>query len=212
MNYNWHTFQNFGYISYDFTDEQLLPIKTEIHEIKSNFELALPQKANSLLAGHMNKEYFLEKSFQYANDLIYPFIQLYDDQFNYVNYIDILNKPCDLVLDTFWVNFQKKHEFNPAHNHNGIMSFVIWIDIPYSLEQEQTVYPELPQKDAVSSTFYFEYTDIFGRIRHNYLPVNKSYENKMIIFPSCVNHGVYPFYTSDDYRISVSGNFKFNVK
>ena len=34
----------------------------------------------------------------------------------------------------------------------------------------------------------------------------------MIIFPACVNHGVYPFYTSDDYRVSVAGNFKFDIK
>jgi len=31
----------------------------------------------------------------------------------------------------------------------------------------------------------------------------------MIIFPSIIQHGVYPFYTSDEYRISVSGNIDY---
>jgi len=30
------------------------------------------------------------------------------------------------------------------------------------------------------------------------------------MFPSLLAHCVYPFYTSDDYRISISGNIKFD--
>jgi len=32
------------------------------------------------------------------------------------------------------------------------------------------------------------------------------------MFPSQLIHAVYPFYTSDEYRISVSGNIKFKVE
>jgi hypothetical protein len=31
------------------------------------------------------------------------------------------------------------------------------------------------------------------------------------MFSAKYNHLVYPFYTSDDYRITISGNFKFKV-
>ena len=34
----------------------------------------------------------------------------------------------------------------------------------------------------------------------------KSDEKKIIMFPAGLNHVVYPFYTSDDYRITISGN------
>ena len=34
---------------------------------------------------------------------------------------------------------------------------------------------------------------------------------KIIFFPSKLNHCVYPFYTSDDTRISISGNILFEV-
>ena len=51
-----------------------------------------------------------------------------------------------------------------------------------------------------------------GRIFDLPVHVDKSYEGKMLMFPSFVQHGVYPFYTSDDYRITVSGNVSVNVE
>ena len=38
------------------------------------------------------------------------------------------------------------------------------------------------------------------------MPVDKSYERKIILFPGDTLHSVSPFYTSDDYRVTVSGN------
>jgi hypothetical protein len=38
------------------------------------------------------------------------------------------------------------------------------------------------------------------------IDVDKSFEGKMLMFPNSAYHTVYPFYTSDDYRITVSGN------
>ena len=44
-------------------------------------------------------------------------------------------------------------------------------------------------------------------------PVNmdKSYIGKCMIFPAVLKHMVYPFFTSDDYRITVSGNLVLNT-
>ena len=36
------------------------------------------------------------------------------------------------------------------------------------------------------------------------------WEQVIILFPSITQHCVYPFYTSDDYRITVSGNLYLN--
>ena len=44
------------------------------------------------------------------------------------------------------------------------------------------------------------------------LDVDKSFEGQMVMFPSKLQHLVYPFYTSDDYRITVSGNINFWVE
>ena len=41
-------------------------------------------------------------------------------------------------MEKFWVNYQKKYEFNPLHAHSGKISFVIWMKIPYYYEDEMT--------------------------------------------------------------------------
>ena len=37
-------------------------------------------------------------------------------------------------------------------------------------------------------------------------------EGCMLLFPSLLQHQVYPFYENDGYRISVSGNLCFDIK
>ena len=38
-----------------------------------------------------------------------------------------------------WVNFSRRGEFNPMHNHTGIISSVVFIDIPDELEEEREI-------------------------------------------------------------------------
>ena len=54
--------------------------------------------------------------------------------------------------------------------------------------------------------FSFQYSNIFGELQESPQPVDKSFEGRMFLFPSIMSHQVYPFYTSDEYRITVSGN------
>jgi hypothetical protein len=54
--------------------------------------------------------------------------------------------------------------------------------------------------------FQFHYTDILGNITGAVLPIDKKWEGQMLLFPALLNHSVFPFYSSNDYRISVSGN------
>ena len=42
----------------------------------------------------------------------------------------------DLRLRQCWVNYMKKYEFNPLHNHSGLYSFVIFVKIPFDLNNE----------------------------------------------------------------------------
>jgi hypothetical protein len=59
-----------------------------------------------------------------------------------------------------------------------------------------------------SSMFSFYYTNSLGEIKNQYLPISKEWEWKCAFFPAVMRHGVYPFFTSDGTRISVSGNIK----
>ena len=75
--------------------------------------------------------------------------------------------------------------------------------------QEELDYLSTPDKTAnQGSSFVFYYTDSMGNIKPSFLPVDKSWENTAIFFPGLMLHGVQPFFTSDDYRITVSGTIR----
>ena len=57
--------------------------------------------------------------------------------------------------------------------------------------------------------FVFLMINEVGQIVSHAVPVDKEWEGKMALFPASLNHQVYPFYTSDEYRISISGNVGF---
>ena len=110
----------------------------------------------------------------------------------------------ELNLLSAWINMQVKHEYNPVHNHDGILSWVTWVNIPYNLEDELKLYPNANCQDV--SMFSFIYTTALGEIAIERLPIDKTWEGKMCIFPARLPHAVAPFYTSDGIRISVAGN------
>ena len=110
-----------------------------------------------------------------------------------------------------WVNLQKKLENNPPHFHSGSFSFVIWLEIPFDINEEMDRPSSRNSNSCYPAHFEFAFNSPENKIQMHYLPVDKKWRNKLAIFPSDLNHGVHPFYTSDDYRISVSGNFYFDT-
>ena len=168
------------------------------------------------LIGNVSDSYALIDENNYFQDKIArplstAYYQMSGNKHPMQNYVRTLNQ-YTLDLDSLWFNRQKKHEFNPMHDHGGVYSFVIWLKIPYDWREEQS----LPQfngtkdEDKKAGQFEFEYYDIFGRKSHYNLNLDSSWENKMVFFPSMFNHCAYPFYTSDEDRISVSGNLWLN--
>lgn len=202
-------FPNHGFLSTKLTEEQLEPVKSEINEVRENFELGI--KANDALAGNIRQEYRLPKSRDYLEKLIVPFLHDYDKHFNYNRYIKLLDKDMPMRMNDPWVNFQRKHEFNPIHDHSGIYSWVIWIKVPYLINDELAASPGKDSLDPVSGHFEFQYTTTLGSIQPYKIAADQTMENTLIVFPSKLTHQVYPFYSSDDYRISVSGNFVINT-
>lgn len=112
----------------------------------------------------------------------------------------------NLKLTSMWINKQKKCECNQLHNHIGDISFATWIKIPYDFDDEINFDTRKNKLDFRNAVFQFVYTDPFGKIIIEPLGIDKSWEGSIMFFDSRLNHQVYPFYTSDDYRISISGN------
>ena len=193
--------------------EQLLYVETKIspsdlEELKNKAKDCLEnqnnfENSNNTLAGNIEKEFFLDKSFKkillpYYSSLAKKFI---DIDINYYN-----KKNFNWDLSGFWINFQKKHEFNPLHDHTGDFSFVLWIQIPYNLEEELKLDNCINANSQKNSLFSFTYIDPYGNLVEKPLPIDKTWEGTIVLFRSNLKHQVFPFFTSDDYRISISGN------
>tara|TARA_R100000908_G_scaffold25678_1_gene11787 strand:+ start:73 stop:711 length:639 start_codon:yes stop_codon:yes gene_type:complete len=122
-------------------------------------------------------------------------------------------------LTSWWVSYQKKNEFFSYHHHSGIYSFVIWMKIPYSY-RDQNIISKLADKvsgvspknsNTRSGCFEFNYPDILGNTTRSEYKLDKNWEGNMVFFPSRLPHAVYPFYNSDEDRISVAGNITFDT-
>ncbi len=165
------------------------------------------------LAGNIKEEWSLETVIPIFNSYIINLINkhpihlqtLERERKKFINQ----DKVPPLQLNSFWVNFQKKHEFNPVHNHNGLFSFVIFVKIPYDLEKELKEGPGSLSNSNYTSCLQFHVTNLLGRHYDEVVYVDKSYEGGVYFFNAETMHCVYPFFTSDDYRITVSGNIKW---
>ena len=120
----------------------------------------------------------------------------------------LLPSNTKLILHDIWVNYQYKTEFNPPHNHSGVYSFAIWLKIPYSWKDQC----KLPQfqgvrdNDIKAGNFEFEYIDTLGEIRNRGFRLSPDLEGTMLFFPAKLRHCVFPFYETDEPRVSVAGN------
>jgi len=205
---SFHEPANLGFVTCKVPDEILKEIKKEVKEIQEDFKKAVDNRHN--LVGHINNEYTLEKSKRFLEPFLLEIGQQYNNRYNYVQTVSGVMSgkiSFDLTLDGFWVNFQKKHEFNPMHHHAGVYSFVIWLNLPFNHKDEEAIYPIVNGENRTSK-FTFHYTDILGNLGLYSIPADQDLEGHLVLFPSKLNHSVNPFYTSDDYRISVAGNLQ----
>jgi hypothetical protein len=128
----------------------------------------------------------------------------YDVSFNLLSSLKHTSHITKFISVDPWINIQHKHEFVPTHTHDGVVSFVIWIKIPYDIKTELSVGDK-------ASTFEFTYSSIIGAQLTQRINVSKEYEGKIVMFPSGLSHTVYPFYSSDESRISISGNVSYDT-
>jgi len=186
----------------------LSELKLQVDKLKHDFNLG--EKYNDLLAGEIEHEYGLEVKpnlQNYIKDLSYRLEEETGWMDSLLNIDYQLPKSPSLSLSQLWVNFQKKYEYNPIHNHTGVFSFVIWYKVPFLISNERSQYGHKSQEHKIShGNFSFLFTHPLGGIIQHNIPADKNAEGMIVIFPSKLHHCVYPFYTSDEYRISIAGN------
>jgi hypothetical protein len=138
-------------------------------------------------------------------------VHAFNKEYEILSHLETNSTSRPIILDKTWVNFQKKYEFNPFHLHSGFLSFVIWINVPYELDEELKLSPGESSRYNAAGGFHFLYPSTTMGLMDTHISIDKKMENKIIVFPSTFFHAVYPFYSSDGYRISVSGNFIFDT-
>ena len=131
-----------------------------------------------------------------------------------------------------WVNYQTKNEYVPLHHHEGVLSWVLWVKIPYDVNEERKedlddkgdsitasftffffLFSSLAPRNlpSITASFNFCYFDIAGNQRTFPIAVDKSHEGVLMMFPSKLLHQVNPFYKSEGERISISGNIRYET-
>lgn len=207
-------FANLGVLESTLPEDLFQLLKTSIDNLTEDSETY-----NTRLVGHIREEYSLDHINKEMSGYIIALAHAWNDAYpGYLKKFEEVSKSNDyeLELTSLWVNKQKKYEFNPLHTHPSVLSFVIWVKIPYNLEDEINYFPPVSgsssdRGNVHTSKFCFVHLDILGMIKQIPVPVDSSYEGTIMMFPSSLNHMVYPFYTSDEYRISVSGNIRIKV-
>ena len=196
-----------GYLLKKLPQDIHSEVKSVVDTIQSDFSKAIPYNHN--LAGQIDKEYYTQlpnKTTQYIKDNIGEHCNSNLDYYRSIKGM-FGREPILVYEGGCWVNFQEKYEYNPMHSHDGVFSFVIWYQIPFYKEDEIKYGSGKGKKPQDNKNGNFEFISYNGRIvTSTPLGIDKSMEGYMAIFPSSLHHIVYPFYTSDDYRVTLSGN------
>ncbi len=192
---------NMGWLEYRLTAEEYNYIWKCIENKKESH--------GHKLAGNIDSSYVLEDIDNWLfNKLLSPLEAEYEKSFSSLGKRVPINKYSPYYLERWWVNYQRQNEFNPLHDHSGVYSFLIWMKIPTSYEEQNLNNPSNTKRIS-SVDFYF--TDTLGHPMNYSYQLSPEMEGIMLFFPATLQHQVYPFYNCDDVRISVSGNLSLDV-
>ena len=154
------------------------------------------------LAGHLEEERKFQKE-----DMIWFLKETHHHFEDYIarasNHSNAGIPSLAVDLDALWINYMKKHEYNPIHTHDGSMSFVIYCDVPPEIEEDSKKRNIGRHHGPGSIDFYYGDKMILNRDVWSFYPVTGDF----LIFPAWLKHAVWPYYI-DKERVSVSGNLK----
>ena len=191
--------------------------KTKISEelknrlLSSSKDQKIPNNKN--LAGRIDNEklFDLESHKKFEEEIIFLVKDYLKFVINEQSNVDIRIENVGFILESLWVNFQKRNEYNPPHSHGGDISFVIYLEIPDEIKNETFIGNSTPNG---SISFIYGNTTLSHKKENTlidllqpktlitHLPEN----GEMFIFPAYLMHYVESFTSVDVERISVSGN------
>ena len=173
---------------------------------------------NNQLAGEIEDEWTIPTSIveldsfkNYIDDLSLRYLTSFASQYHIENdeippylfkFAQCLEKS---VLTHAWFNDQKDDEYNPIHNHTGILSGVLYLKIPEYL-------PSRKNKDTDGTISFVGNSSDTDIIMTNSTITISPKVGDIFLFPSLLKHQVYPFRTvsGKGIRRSLSFNIELN--
>jgi len=198
------TFQlpNIGYWLSPLDPESMRPVWDELNQIESTIDHTAANGVSTKIELHDCKDH--------VASIVRMAINQYNKENNWPHQYNVLGESRPLKLYNLWANFMSKTQYEPIHDHGGVMSFVIWLRIPYNIAEELAARPQVPEHCNTSGRFSLHSINALGRIQHTILPLESTWENVLCLFPAPTHHSVFPFYSSDGLRVSIAGNFFFD--
>tara|TARA_Y100001938_G_scaffold148435_1_gene232130 strand:- start:93 stop:665 length:573 start_codon:yes stop_codon:yes gene_type:complete len=151
------------------------------------------------LAGHIQGEYLinpkelekvLENSFKKFNEAYQHWYNCNDD----------------FYINSSWVNYMKKGEYNPVHTHDKCdLSAVLYLSVPDEIKKENETFVGTDLGPGSIRFIISSYTPGFIS-QQSFMPET----GDMFIFPAHLMHMVAPF-KSDVERVSVAFNMKRKI-
>lgn len=202
--------KSYGLVAEKLPEEIFDWFKKQVDDVNEKREEGNLETNNHNLAGMIKEEYPLPHIPQYVTDVLFPLCYQRSPilQKYMMDYVSGLVYSGSFVLNAKrpWVNFMKKHEFNPMHNHTGLFSYIVFIDAPYEIEDELEFFPPSSVTPVTSCLQFATTNKLSNNLSPTQVYMDKSFVGGIIIFPADLWHQVYPFYTSDKERITVAGN------
>ena len=155
------------------------------------------------LAGIIQKE-FRFRDYNVLLPYVDEFLKMYTKIFEQWKGVPF-KRPPSYLLRAMWINYQRKNEFNPPHDHADDLSFVIYLKVPEEIKKE---FKEYKGRSSGPGGISF----IYGEGNRQAITYQSHFpeEGDLFIFPAWLKHFVAPF-KADVERISVSGNISSQV-
>ena len=193
INYNYYNWGPFLYSS-KITPDRV----TKILEICTK---ATKSYAHSL-AGHLKQELELPalEIFNILNPYFGSYVRCGEET-------KLLRDLPLLTMESAWVNYMEAGDFNPPHNHDGALSFVLFLKVPDELKKENEKFKGNSIGPGGIEFRVALHKESKVRQYQSSIDFNQFFpkEGEIFIFPAHLEHWVYPF-KSKVTRVSLSGN------
>ena len=195
-----------GWLEATLNEEEIAYLWNRIENKKSGRDIFGDMEVDTI----SKSSYKLEDAGHYFfNEVLAPLCKYYQDQFgNRGTRVATSNKHPLRLMD-WWVNYQNEGDYLPIHNHHGVYSFAIWLNVPTEHDEQKRIAENSNNINA--SNFAFHYQNILGEpVTYTY-EMGKKMEGEMVFFPSELSHAVYPYFECKKQRISISGNIDLDT-